>query len=59
MREQEREKNSTVKDGEMINAFPEAEAPEIGIREHWGTGRGKEEGGYIIFAKRAVSERSH
>lgn len=37
----------------MINAFPEAEAPEIGIREHWGTGRGKEEGGYIIFAKRA------
>lgn len=35
----------------MINVFPEAEAPGIGIREHWGKGRGKEGGGYIIFAK--------
>jgi len=35
MREQERgKKNSTVKDGEMINVLPEAEAPGIGIREH-------------------------
>lgn len=47
-------KKSTVEDGEMINVFPEAEAPGIGIREHWGKGKEKEGGGYIIFAMKAL-----
>lgn len=35
----------------MINVFPEAEAPGIGIREHWGKGRGKEGGGILSLLR--------
>lgn len=38
----------------MINVFPEAEAPGMERREHWGTGKGKEERENIIFAKKAL-----
>lgn len=54
MREQERGKTSTVRDGEMINVFPEAETPGMGRRECCGTGRGNKEVGNILFAKEAL-----
>lgn len=40
----------------MINAVPEAEAPEIGIREHWETWKGKEEGGILSLFRELASE---
>lgn len=40
----------------MINAVPEAEAPEIGIREHWETWKGKEEGDILSLFRELASE---
>lgn len=40
----------------MINAVPEAEAPEIGIRERWETWKGKKEGSTLSLLRKLASE---